>query len=214
MEEIVFSIKNMRQSSLGGYDAYIVDLDGTLYSQPPVRFGMAKKLMVYYGLHFWKLKELFAIYKYRKLREKDMFAGQDDFEHLEYEYLAAKLHMDEARLINTIKVWMIDTPLALINKNRNSKLIEFLESRIQAGAKVIVYSDYPVEDKLGALKFSPTASYYSGDATIACLKPNPQGLKNILSENGLAPEKTLFIGDRMEKDGECAKACGVDYGIL
>jgi glycosyltransferase involved in cell wall biosynthesis len=41
-----------------------------------------------------------------------------------------------------------------------------------------------------------------------------KGLRYLIMENSLQTTDILFIGDRMEKDGECAKACGVDHLIL
>ena len=49
----------------------IFDVDGTLYHQKPVRIMMALNMMLYYLIHFWKIKELFIILKFRRIREKN-----------------------------------------------------------------------------------------------------------------------------------------------
>jgi len=61
-----------------------------------------------------------------------------------------------------------------------------------------------------------TVDYFfsADDAAIQCLKPDVQGLKNILRITGEAAESSLFIGDRYEKDGKCADNAGMDYIIL
>jgi FMN phosphatase YigB (HAD superfamily) len=56
--------------------------------------------------------------------------------------------------------------------------------------------------------------FCAADAAIQCLKPDAQGLKNILRITGEAVENGLFIGDRYEKDGKCAEGIGMDYIIL
>jgi putative hydrolase of the HAD superfamily len=49
---------------------------------------------------------------------------------------------------------------------------------------------------------------------IGSMKPDPKGLKVILSDIGLKSEEVLMVGDRYEKDGLAAKACEMDYIIL
>ena len=50
---------------------YIFDVDGTLYSQKNVRIKMFFRLVRFYGLRMHRLKELHALYCFRKLREKE-----------------------------------------------------------------------------------------------------------------------------------------------
>ena len=51
---------------LSEYRALIVDLDGTLYFQKPVRMAMLKDML----LHFWRVREFLIVRKYRKLYEQ------------------------------------------------------------------------------------------------------------------------------------------------
>ncbi|MCR5603915.1 MAG: HAD family hydrolase [Lachnospiraceae bacterium] len=52
------------------YKALVFDLDGTLYYQRQLRLKMAWMLGNYYLCHFWCIKELFIIKKFREVREK------------------------------------------------------------------------------------------------------------------------------------------------
>jgi len=52
------------------------------------------------------------------------------------------------------------------------------------------------------------------DTLINCLKPNPKGLTAILHQLSLSPKDCLFVGDRDEKDGLCARQVGMDFLIL
>ena len=195
-------------------DACIVDMDGTLYFQGPVRIAMALRLGSFYLTHLFRIKELAALKLYREVREKEMFSGEDDFEGKQFEYVADKCGIDRERVEKTVSHWMHEVPLSLISKNRDEKLLSFLREEMRKGVKVIVYSDYPVSEKLKALEFSPDAGYYSADEIIGCMKPDPKGLINILEKYGLNKERVLFIGDRQEKDGECALKAGVTACIL
>ena len=54
----------------------------------------------------------------------------------------------------------------------------------------------------------------STDKHIDSLKPNPAGLAYIIKKFNVSPEDCLFIGDRDELDGECARQAGMQYYIL
>lgn len=197
-----------------GYTTYIVDVDGTLYFQKQVRVQMFCTLACYYFFHPLCLSELLALYKYRKIREIDMFKGDEDFEHKEYCYVAKLFKKEPEWAQSIIERWMHSYPLKIIAKNRDCMLIKILQERRNEGARVIIYSDYPVEDKLNALGMQCDSMYYSGDEIISCLKPESRGLANIVKKEDLRIEDCLFIGDRYEKDGLCAKSIGMDYYIL
>ena len=74
-----------------------------------------------------------------------------------------------------------------------------------------MYSDYPVEKKLQALGLQPTHAYWSGEPIVDCLKPDVRGLNNIIAELGLDRAEILYVGDRDDRDGECARRAGVAY---
>lgn len=180
------------------YKAYIVDLDGTLYYQPSLRLYMAFHIVKHLICHPFSLKDIYVVYRYRKLREKGTLSG-------------GLSNSSEEAIIHG---WMIETPLIYIKKTRDKTLIDFLNNRALEGAGIIVYSDYPTREKLSVLSLNFKSSYHSGQTLINCLKPDTKGLLNILETEGLDPRDCLFIGDRMEKDGLCARGAGMDYLIL
>ena len=102
-------------------DACIVDMDGTLYFQGPVRRAMALRLGSFYLTHLFRIKELAALKLYREVREKEMFSGEDDFEGKQFEYVADKCGIDRERVEKTVSHWMHEVPLSLISKNRDEK---------------------------------------------------------------------------------------------
>jgi len=175
------------------YKAVILDMDGTLYYQVPVRICMAFELFFYYLCHLNKIPDLCAIYKYRKKNEAGELQKQD----------------------SNISVWMQEKPKKHVRFFRDKKLIAMAHIMQQRGVKIVVYSDYPLKEKLDALSpFRPDLAFSADDAEIQCLKPNNKGLLHIVNILNLPVEDIVFIGDRFEKDAICAKQTGMDYIIL
>ncbi len=190
-------------------DAWIVDLDGTLYYQRPVRLAMGLWMGGYYLTRIWRIKELFAVMAYRKSRET-----QADYDvKRQYAGIAEKFHMKEEQVERFISEWMIRRPMRILKKYADGELIGLLRQFQTRGGTVIVYSDYPTVEKLSALQLD-CRSYCAADEGIECLKPSNRGLEFILQREQLDRRKVLFIGDRDSKDGECARRSQVDYLIL
>jgi FMN phosphatase YigB (HAD superfamily) len=150
--------------------------------------------------------EISLVRDYRKLYSKGII-------HLDRcSVLAQQYQINTGKVEDTIKKWMIDRPLPFIRKFRDQKLFALLEDFRAVGVKQIVYSDYPFAEKLKALGFLPDAAYSADN--IGWLKPSPDGLLQILKENGVLAANCLLIGDKFEKDGKCAENSRVDYFIL
>jgi len=184
------------EKKLGEYKNYIFDLDGTLYFQKPVRRAMALRLMCYYAFRFWKIGELIELKNYRKKRETP--EGIVDITS------------------PAIERWLIDRPLKSVAKHADRVLCEFIQKQKVAGKTIIIYSDYPVEKKLAALGLEGyvDCTFSAGDDGVRCLKPDPRGINYIIAQTRIEPSETILVGDRMEKDGLCAKSVGMDYLIL
>ena len=82
------------------------------------------------------------------------------------------------------------------------------ERRIPCG----VFSDYPAETKLSAMKLRDFFDHVLCAAEVGSLKPNPAGVLLLAERMGLAPADMLYIGDRTI-DLEAAAAAGM-RGIL
>lgn len=180
---------------LSEYQAIIVDLDGTLYYQQPVRLAMLIEML----LHFWRFPEFLIVQKYRELYEQGL-SEQDRM---------CRLPNNAPRIIHE---WMIERPLKYVQKHRDQQLIDLLQAAEKAGIIVIVYSDYPVLEKLVALDYNPNKALSAIDT--GCLKPDISGLTSILESLGIIPQSCLVIGDRREKDGVLSERLGADYIIL
>ena len=213
--------------NLTEYKALVFDLDGTLYYQRRLRIKMAWMLFTYYLCHFFRIKEVFVIKKFREVREhwdeiktgmpEAGAAGRDDgagLEEIQYKYLADKMHLSSDEVRDVIETWMYDKPLKAVYETRDTDLLGMIEDVKKRGQKVFIFSDYPIEDKLNALGLSADGMYAATDERLNELKPSPKGLKLIMEDHGLKPDEILMVGDRMSRDGMAAENAGCDYLIL
>jgi HAD superfamily hydrolase (TIGR01549 family) len=186
-------MKYMVQKRLRDYRAIILDMDGTLYYQYPLRVCMLFELAWYCLTHVWNIKEVCMLYRYRKSHEQG---------HL----LAGNTAVD---------YWMQEKPLKYIRRFQDKKLVALAQHLQHKGAKIVVYSDYPVAKKLAVLRpFTADFMFCGSDPAIQCLKPDTKGLNHIITTLKEPVENILFIGDRYEKDGKCAEALGMNYIVL
>lgn len=190
-------------------------MDGTLYYQKPFRLKMLLVLLTKLALNPFHWKELRVIFYYRRLREKwDAMDAQADLEERQYEACAKKCGCKGKEVENIIKRWMQEEPLVHLKAYQDEQAAKLIGQLRSEGVLNAVYSDYPTADKLEALGISVDRQFCSADSQISCMKPNPKGILYILDAMGIQAEDALMIGDRMEKDGEAAKAAGVDWLIL
>lgn len=117
--------------------------------------------------------------------------------------------MSAGRVEEILQEWLIVRPKKILRLCLRKKVLAAVKVHQMRGVKMIVYSDNPVREKLGAIDFKPDASFCSDE--IRCMKPDARGLKNFLRTLELASDDVLYIGDRDDRDGLCAKAAGVDY---
>lgn len=211
----------MKKQSLEDYKVIIFDLDGTLYFQKPFR----KKMISFLVRHLLKkpkaIKDMLIIWKYRIIREEwtryedEMhFDVNADMKTRQYHYVASKMRTSQKHVEEVIDFYMMKMPLSLLGAYRDNVLVQLIEYLKNKKCKIVVYSDYPVEDKLKALAVSADKYYTSSDSTINCMKPNPKGLEVIMKDLQINASEAIMIGDRYEKDGLAAIANGMDYIIL
>lgn len=221
--EIMNEIR-IRKRLLTDYKAVIFDLDGTLYYQNPFRIRMLLFLAGYVLKRPSGIIDLLIIKRYRKVREnwekcKSECRCPDDgalmgLEEQQYQYVADKMKVGYDRVKNAVAFFILEAPLKLLPPYRDEILADWIDILHDANRPVIVYSDYPVENKLEALGIRADACYTSSDPRIDCMKPDPKGLRVILEDIGCTASDVLMIGDRYEKDRLAAKKNNMDYIIV
>jgi len=196
---------------LSSYKAWVLDFDGTLYRQPPVQIFMAIWLVVHYFFRPMRLNELFILRDWRRLREKRFCADEKNFRELQLAELERRYKVPVNAIEKILRRWLIERPLKILRFAVRKKFLVVAKHYQSHGVKMIVYSDNPVREKLSAIDFFPDENFCADDEFICCMKPDAQGLKNILTTLKLKPDEVLYIGDRDDRDGLCARQAGVDY---
>jgi HAD superfamily hydrolase (TIGR01549 family) len=190
--------------------AWLVDLDGTLYSAPPVRMCMLGEL----SLGGWR-----AIPTLRRFRleQEHLRRGQtepsDPFQtQIERTARARGVTTDEVE--HLVREWMLERPAKWLRFFRHSALLEELVAFRRGGGRLALVSDYPARRKLAALGCGELfdAVVASGEAGgPRWLKPHPDGLLTAAEQLGVSPSRCLVLGDRLDVDGEAARRAGMSF---
>ena len=200
---------NMNYDVFSQKEAFIFDVDGTLYSQTHMRTQMFFRLIFYYVFHLCSFKELLAIYIFRRLREDERFRAFS-IEDL-FGIVAERLNMSEKAVAASIQRWMFTIPLEIIANCSFKDVIEFAKKMHQTGKNIIIYSDYPAKEKISALDMPCDFMFISGEENLPELKPSIVAMNYIINQTGFSPDKLVYIGDRDRKDGESARALEISY---
>lgn len=210
----------LKKNSIMDYKVYIFDLDGTLYYQKPFRIKMLCALIQYVLMHPSAIADLFLLKTYREVREcweqhetEYSFETGMSLDEKQYAYVAKKKRTKPERVRHAVEFFMLEMPLHVLPPFRDEILYHLIQKLKKENKTVVIYSDYPVEDKLKCLGIQADVCYTSGDSCINCMKPDPKGLRVILSTLGCDCADAVMIGDRYEKDGLAAEKNNVDYVI-
>jgi len=195
------------------YDAWLVDLDGTLYFQLPVRAAMAAEL-VFAG--WGAVRVLREFRKHHELVRHNPPDTLDPY-RAQLALTAEALEHDIEAVGEHVTEWMHVRPGRWIRLFRRRTLLAEIEEHRNGGGKTALVSDYPASKKLDALGIR---SFF--DVVVASgepngprrLKPHPEGY--LLAAQGLSvdPSRCLVIGDRADADGEAARAAGMGFRLV
>jgi len=202
------------------YDAWLVDLDGTLYTQRWVRLAMAVELVLF-GQSAIKTLRQFR-HEHEAMREEQNagralatthaspFAGQ-------LARTAEKLGVPVTEVERVVQSWMVERPGKWISRFARHKLLEELRAFKAQGGRTALVSDYPAERKIDALgvRASFDVIVANGEAHgPRRLKPDPEGYLHAAELLKVQPGRCLVIGDRDDADGEAARAAKMSFRLV
>jgi HAD superfamily hydrolase (TIGR01549 family) len=198
--------------ALGDADAWLLDLDGTLYTARWVKLGMALELLL------GGLTVAPVLRRFRHVHEqiRDLDAGGDPF-RLQLERAAAALGKPADAVEAIVREWMFRRPAKWIARAKREALFTEIRAFRAQGGKTAVVSDYPAREKLAALGEPElfdvvVASGEPGGP--ARLKPDPAGYLRAAAALGVTPARCLVIGDREDADGAAARAAGARFRLI
>jgi len=207
-------IQQIQSINFHDFKAVIFDVDGTFYSLKKMYSLMQIEIFKYYLNNLWEIWDIKIIIDFLRERERNAFEIVEDLENAQYEWAAKASGASLEKVRTLVQKWIFQVPLQHIYTCRYIPILELFENLMYQGIATGIFSDYPATAKLAKLGLSPNCIVSSTDKNVCRLKPDPQGLFIATEILGVSVKQCLFIGDRDEKDGECARRAGMPYLIL
>jgi len=199
-------------STESAHAAWLVDLDGTLYSQTPVRLAMGAEV----ALLGWSALAILRHFRREQEELRKLELEGDPF-MLQVERTALALGATTARVEAEVQDWMIERPGKWMSLFRRRRLLEEIRAYRAAGGRTALVSDYPARRKLEALGasalFDVVVASGEPDGPLR-LKPHPSGVLRAATALGVDPSRCLVIGDRTDADGAAAKSAGMAFRLV
>jgi len=197
----------------------LLDVDGTLYRQPPLRARMMLELFKFIlGHPVQGLKTAYLLREFRANREslRGTLSPQGPLEQIQYEQVATRMKVPVTLVRDTVEEWIMLKPLKHLRMYRRQGIESFLEQCRDNDIRIGAFSDYPSSQKLEAMGISSwfNLNLCSTDPEINIFKPSPEGILLACRIWELAPEELLYIGDRAEIDGATATAAGAQFVLV
>lgn len=201
----------LRPIDLGAVRAVVFDLDGTLYDQRRLRLRMLAELALHCLAHPGDAGVMRRLQVFRRERERLAEEEAAGIGSAQYRRPAELLGVPPERIEADVRRWFEERPLRHLRGCRFPGVAELFARLRSAGRPIAVLSDYPAAQKLAALELEADLSVSAAEPAVDRLKPHPAGLLHILERLELEPSALLVIGDRDERDGECARRIGASY---
>lgn len=172
-------------------------------------------LLKYYSVRPWKYKEILILYHFRKERDKKAGYQAPDVSEQQYIWVQSKVKASLPEIKYVVQMWIFDFPNQYLKKCMYPGVTQFFSELKKRNILTAIYSDYDSKQKMEAFEIDVNMIVSSTDRTINAFKPVPRGLNYILDELKINHrENCLFIGDRDELDGACARAAGIPFILV
>ena len=197
------------------YQAWLVDLDGTLYAPLLVKFAMAGELFVGGWGAIGTLRRF--RFEHERLRHEQaagLDSADDDPFTVQLRRTADALALEATVVEARVREWMFERPGKWLRRAQRTALLEEIAAFRAAGGRTALVSDYPARAKLRALGAESLFEVVvaSGEPNGPMrLKPHPQGYLRAAALLGVDPEHCLVIGDRDDADGAAAQAAKMAF---
>lgn len=194
--------------------AVIFDVDGTLYDQQKLRIRMIFDMLRAVLRRPGEWRDIQVIKNFREAREQLAAMGVADIATNQYVWGARRAGVSPERVRILVEKWMVERPLVHLPACRYAGIAELFDYLRSREVRIGVFSDYPAREKLAALQLAADIVRSGEEAAVDRLKPDPKGLRVVAEELGVSVDHCLMIGDRDDKDGECARRASMRYVIV
>ena len=202
------------------YDAWLVDLDGTLYTARWVKLAMAAELALF-GWSALKTLRQFR-HDHEALREEQsagnaLATAQESPFTRQLARTAVALDLPVSQVERVVQSWMFERPGKWIGRFRRRALLTELRSFKARNGRTALVSDYPAERKIDALGARNLFDVIvaNGEALgPRRLKPDPEGYLRAAELLKVPPARCLVIGDRDDADGQAARAAKMGFRLV
>jgi HAD superfamily hydrolase (TIGR01549 family) len=191
--------------------AVVFDVDGTLYWQRGLRWRMLWDLLFSALVSSRTREDLRILRRFREIRETLGERVREGFAEAQYRLPAEALGVTPERVAEAVRRWIHERPPRYLRRYRVEGIEKWMEELRARGVRLGVYSEYPAEAKIRALGLSVDAAVASTDPEVDAFKPDAKGLQVVMKRLGVPVERTLFVGDREDRDRPCAEAAGVAF---
>ncbi len=189
----------------------IFDIDGTLYDQRRLRRRMVRVLLAHCLINPQDARILRILHVFRRTREELADAECENIRILQYERPAQWLGISAEAVRTAVETWMYERPLPYLRPCRYPGVEQLFRALTTSGRTIAILSDHPCEDKLRALELHADVCISAVDDDTGRLKPHPACLWRLLDRVGAESVDCVLIGDRDDRDGECARRVGMTY---
>ncbi|HYP12338.1 MAG TPA: HAD family hydrolase, partial [Bryobacteraceae bacterium] len=175
----------------GTVKALVIDVDGTLYRQAPVRQRMLLRLLLQALVRPREMATVFrSLRAYRRAQEtmRDTCAECASLYDEQIRVSANACGVPAAEVAKHVATWMEASPLDLLRAAMRQDVSACLQKARAKGLRLAVWSDYPAAGKLKALEMDGLFDVVvcAQDPDVQRFKPDPRGLEVALSKLGVA----------------------------
>jgi putative hydrolase of the HAD superfamily len=157
-----------------------------------------------------------VLHTFRKKRE--LLSESSDkvgcIDRRQYAEVAQALELSILEVQRIVNDWIFEKPLKHLTQCVYPGVKDLFIILKQKKYKIGIFSDYPCHAKLHALDLKVDAMVCATDEQVDRFKPHPAGLLFTAKALGVPVMNCFFIGDRDDKDGECARRAEMPYLIL
>jgi|RhiMetdeSRZDD1v2_1073273.scaffolds.fasta_scaffold102210_3 putative hydrolase of the HAD superfamily len=213
-------LDNLRATiKAGNLKALIVDVDGTLNRQGPVRCAMFWRLLcAHLGNPAGALSTVRLLRAYRTAQEslRGLPLIDGDLATVQLRLACKCANVKPEVVTSTVVRWMEREPLRFLSRSLRDGVMEFLKAAVDQGLRLGVVSDYPAVAKLQAMGMAHFFDVIvtAQDPEVQAFKPNPRGLKVALERLGVTKHEAVYIGDRPDVDVSTASSAGLACVIM